>query len=151
LLAPGDRDALVALLTTLQRETGVSYLFISHDLATVRALCHRVAVMYLGEIVEIAPAERLFASPRHPYTRALVDAYLDPAPAVRRVDRHEPLPLAGDIPSPLDLPPGCSLATRCPWALDRCRTERQVLAPLDDRVVRCWRAHDGSLPLKESA
>jgi oligopeptide/dipeptide ABC transporter ATP-binding protein len=149
LLAPVDRAGLIDVLRRLQAETGVSFLFISHDLATVASLCHRVVVMYLGQIVEVGPTRRLFDAPRHPYTRALVDAYLDPAAEVPRAVRSPPAALAGEIPSPIDLPPGCFLASRCAWAVDRCRTERQsLLALTSDHSVRCWRAAE--LPMARS-
>ncbi len=140
-LTPDARREIVALLRRLQDELGVAYLFISHDLTTVAALCHRVVVMYLGQIVEEGTTAAIFDDPRHPYTRALIAAHLDEDPANRRVDRPQPDRVEGEIPSPIDLPTGCYLASRCPMALDRCGTERQALAPLaGDRTVRCWRA-----------
>lgn len=143
MLAPEARVALVDLLRELQARTGVAYLFISHDLTTVAALCGRVAVMYLGQIVEVAPTREIFERPRHPYTRALIAAHLDPHPAVRRVDREPVERLSGEIPSPIDLPPGCFMASRCALALERCRIEPQQLAPLSaSHEVRCWRAFE---------
>lgn len=139
-LTPDARREIVALLRRLQDELGVAYLFISHDLTTVAALCHRVVVMYLGQIVEEGTTAAIFDDPRHPYTRALIAAHLDEDPANRRVDRPQPDRVEGEIPSPIDLPTGCYLASRCPMALDRCGTDRQVLTPLGHgRAVRCWR------------
>ena len=114
---------IVNLLSDLQDELGLALLFISHDLAIVEHLTHRVAVMYLGKIVEIAERRTLFANPRHPYTRALLSAVPVPDPAARR-DR---IILTGDVPSPISPPPGCRFHTRCPYVFDRCRTEEPLL------------------------
>jgi peptide/nickel transport system ATP-binding protein len=139
-LSPRAIVSLVALLRRTQQELGVSYLFISHDLTTVRYLCHRVAVMYLGQIVEAGTVEQIFASPVHPYSRALLSAHLDPDPANRRIDRAINEQLQGEIPSPIDLPTGCYLASRCPFVLPPCRENAQALAHMPDgRQVRCWR------------
>ena len=102
---------ILNLLADLQSEFGLTYLFISHDLGVIRYICNRIAVMYLGEIVETAPAERLFTDPRHPYTEALLES----VPRVDLVERERDIdPLAGDVPSPRDPPSGCRFRTRCP-------------------------------------
>ena len=110
------RARVILLLQELRQRHGLSYLFISHDLATVRYLASRVAVMYLGVIVEEAPAGELFDRPSHPYTRALLAAVPVPDPEARR----DPFVLAGEIPSPIDIPAGCRLRARCPLAKPVC-------------------------------
>ncbi len=114
---------IVNLLSDLQDELGLALLFISHDLAIVEHLTHRVAVMYLGKLVEIADRRTLFASPRHPYTRALLSAVPVPDPLAKR-DR---IILKGDVPSPINPPGGCRFHTRCPYVFDRCRVEEPLL------------------------
>ena len=114
---------IVNLLADLQEELGLALLFISHDLAIVEHLTHRVAVMYLGRIVEMADRDTLFATPAHPYTRALLSAVPLPDPAARR----QRIILKGDVPSPIDRPSGCHFHTRCPYVFDRCRTDDPAL------------------------
>jgi peptide/nickel transport system ATP-binding protein len=116
---------IVNLLSDLQRELGMALLFISHDLGIVEHLSDRVAVMYLGAIVEIADCASLFARPAHPYTRALLDS----APASDPADRGRAPRLLGDPPSPMDVPSGCRFHTRCPHAFARCTSEAPVLRP----------------------
>ena len=131
---------IVNLLQDLQREFGLALLFISHDLAIVEHMTHRVAVMYLGKIVEVAPREQIFASPKHPYTKALLSAVPVPDPTVRRT----PIILKGDVPSPINPPSGCRFHTRCPFVFDRCRTEEPELR---QRTEGQWAAcHLDALP-----
>jgi oligopeptide/dipeptide ABC transporter ATP-binding protein len=110
------RARVILLLDELKRRLGMTYLFISHDLSTVRYLCNRVAVMYLGVVVEEAPAAELFAQPAHPYTRALLSSIPVPDPDVK----SSRLALAGEVPSPIDVPTGCRLRGRCPLAAAVC-------------------------------
>jgi peptide/nickel transport system ATP-binding protein len=114
---------IVNLLSDLQDELGLALLFISHDLAIVEHLTHRVAVMYLGKIVELADRRTLFSTPHHPYTRALLSAVPVPDPTARR----QRIILRGDVPSPINPPTGCRFHTRCPFAFDRCRVEEPLL------------------------
>ena len=111
------RSQILNLLSDLRDEYGLSYLFIAHDLTVVKHFCHQVAVMYLGKIVEIAPAERIYAEARHPYTLALLMSVPEPDPSKRR----ERIVLRGEVPSPVDPPPGCPFHTRCPVATEHCR------------------------------
>ncbi|MDB5856364.1 MAG: Oligopeptide/dipeptide transporter, ATP-binding protein-like [Ramlibacter sp.] len=125
---------IINLMQDLQRELGLTYLFISHNLSVVRHISTRIAVMYLGRIVEVAPADELFRKPSHPYTRALLSAVPISHPDEPR-QRHV---LGGDVPSPLAIPAGCRFAPRCPMAQDRCRREDPALASLaDGRQVAC--------------
>ena len=122
------------LLMDLQEEFGLSYLFVSHDLAVVEHIGHRIAVMYLGRIVELAPRDRIFAQPLHPYTEALMAA----APIADPRARSARLVIEGDVPSPMNPPPGCHFHTRCPYAEARCKVDDpplQEIAP--GHVVAC--------------
>jgi oligopeptide/dipeptide ABC transporter ATP-binding protein len=114
---------VINLMMDLQREKGLSYLFIAHDLAVVEHISHRIAVMYLGKIVEYADKQTLFTQPKHPYTEALLAAVPVPNPKLRRERRL----LQGDVPSPINPPPGCTFHTRCPYAEARCKVEVPVL------------------------
>ena len=114
---------ILNLLNDLQREFGLTYIFIAHDLAVVRGVSDRVAVMYLGKVVELADVEELFDRPRHPYTAALLSAARD----IDDETTRERILLTGDVPSPIDPPKGCSFHTRCPKARDRCSAEEPVL------------------------
>jgi peptide/nickel transport system ATP-binding protein len=114
---------IVNLLHDLQQELGLALLFISHDLAIVEHMTHRVAVMYLGKIVEVAPKRNIFAAPKHPYTKALLSAVPVPEPGAAR----QRIILKGDVPSPINPPKGCRFHTRCPYVYDRCRVEEPEL------------------------
>ncbi|MFC6066745.1 ABC transporter ATP-binding protein [Streptomyces ochraceiscleroticus] len=136
--------SVLNLLADLQRDRGFGCLFITHDLAAVEFLADRIAVMYLGRIVEEAPTAQLFADPLHPYTQALLSAAPVPDPTLQRT--RERIVLTGDLPSPLSPPPGCHFHTRCPVAMDRCRTEVPELRELREppamsRRVACHLAN----------
>lgn len=125
---------VVNLLGDIQKATGLSLVFISHDLAIVEHLTHRVAVMYLGRVVELAERRALFGDARHPYTRALISAVPVPDPKVRKTRTM----LKGDVPSPLRPPPGCRFHTRCPFAVEKCRAVTPALRPVaEGHKVAC--------------
>jgi len=124
------------LLADLQHEMGLAYLFISHDLGVVRHIAHDVLVMYLGLVMEQGPKQRIFARPLHPYTRALLAS----TPMIDAEQRPQRIVLSGELPSPLNPPPGCVFSTRCPHADERCRAERPALRALDARQVACHHA-----------
>jgi oligopeptide/dipeptide ABC transporter ATP-binding protein len=137
------QSQILNLLLELQKEMGLSYLFIAHDLAVVKHLSDHIAVMYLGRIVEYADADRLYRQPRHPYTRALIAAIPVPDPGGRRTAEV----LQGDVPSPLNPPSGCRFRTRCPYAVERCQTEDPQLRPVPGarsrrHVAACHRLED---------
>jgi oligopeptide/dipeptide ABC transporter ATP-binding protein len=126
---------VINLLADLKKEFQLSYVFISHDLSVVEYISDRIAVMYLGTIVELAPAERFSNAPRHPYTAALLKAV--PMPDPHR--KTEPFPMEGDVPSPIDPPAGCSFHPRCPHAFARCRSEKPLLVEAaPQHSVACW-------------
>jgi peptide/nickel transport system ATP-binding protein len=129
---------IVNLLQDIQQELGLALLFISHDLAIVEHMTHRVAVMYLGKIVEVAPKRAIFAAPRHPYTKALLSAVPVPEPGAAR----ERIILKGDVPSPINPPKGCRFHTRCPYAFDRCRSEEPPLRPIEHGHLAACHLHD---------
>lgn len=126
---------ILNLLKNLQSELGLTYMFISHDLSVVAHSCDHVAVMYLGRIVESAPTRKLFAAPRHPYTKALFSAI----PSLDPDDRGRAQKLEGEIPSPTNQPPGCKFHTRCPHATEMCKTREPVLQVEGDQAVACHR------------
>lgn len=132
---------VVNLLEDLQDKLGLTYMFISHDLSMVRHIADRVAVMYLGKIVELAPRDALYATPRHPYTEALLSAVPDPDPAIE--ERIERIILRGDVPSPSNPPKGCNFCTRCPKVMEICRQidpEPRELGP--GHIVACHLYND---------
>jgi len=132
------RERVLTLLKKVQRDTGLSIIFISHDLAVVRSVSHRVAVMYLGQLVEVAETARLFSAPKHPYTRALIDASPIPDPLVAPVAA----PLKGEIPSLLSPPSGCVFHPRCVYSEDECSGKRPALREFGGSRVSCHRAGD---------
>jgi len=131
---------VINLLIDLQRKHDFSYLFIAHDLAVVAHISHRVAVMYLGRIVEVAGKAELFANPRHPYTQALLASVPVADPKVKRL---KPM-IDGDVPSPINPPSGCAFHTRCRYVMDRCKLETPALAAVGaQHQVACW-LNDGT-------
>ena len=134
------------LMRDLQRRMGLTYLFISHNLAVVHHIADRVGVMYLGRIVELAPTRTLFATPQHPYTRMLLDAVPD-----LDMTGKSRTAVAGEVPNPLDPPPGCTFHPRCPYANARCRREIPLLKPAQDGLAACHAVEEGRLPAAVAA
>lgn len=142
------RAEIIDLLIALQQEFQLAYLFISHDLTTVEYLCHRVAVMYLSQVVEFGTVQQIFGNPLHPYSRALLSSALPADPTIRRSSYL----LQGEIPSPVNLPLGCYLASRCPEVKPACQANPQTLVDVGSgHLVRCWRAAEGDIPGWERA
>jgi len=131
---------ILNLMRDLQDDLGLTYLFISHDLAVVHHMSDQIAVMYLGRFVEVAKAATLFANPQHPYTRLLLETIPDLSMANRDRD-----PVAGEVPSPIDPPSGCAFHPRCPYAEDRCRAERPELLTTDNAAVACHAVEEGRI------
>lgn len=133
---------ILNLMKDLQQRLGLTYLFISHNLAVVAHIATRVGVMYLGRLVEVADAKQLFDHPRHPYTRMLIDAIPD-----LEMSGRPRVPVAGEVPNPLNPPPGCTFNPRCPHANERCRTERPVARELPGgRSVACHAVEEARIP-----
>ena len=135
---------IINLMQDLQEKKGFSYLFIAHDLAVVRHIADRVAVMYLGRVVELGPKRQIYAAPQHPYTQALLSAAPEPDP-----DRQSKrIILEGDVPSPSHVPPGCSFHTRCPIAQDICKRERPALREVaPGQLAACHLAEPNPIPV----
>jgi dipeptide transport system ATP-binding protein len=129
---------ILNLFMDLQEQFRTSYVFISHNLSVVEHVADDVMVMYLGAIAELGDKQSVIERPRHPYTRALLSA----TPAIFEADRHIKIKLEGELPSPLNPPPGCTFHQRCPYAVERCRTEVPQLRPVDGRQVACHRAEE---------
>jgi len=125
----------------LQHRLGLTSLFISHNLAVVHFMAHRVGVMYLGRLCEVADRRTLFGRPRHPYTRLLLDALPD-----LEMSGRARQPVGGEVPNPMDPPPGCAFHPRCPFAAERCRTEVPRLLPVEGALVACHGVEEGRIP-----
>lgn len=149
-LDPTARAEIIDLLQRIQAERNTAYLFISHDLSTVRFISHRVAVMYLGMIVEQGDAATVFNRPHHPYSSGLLSSVLLPHPHLKI---ESSVSLKGEIPSPINLPKGCFLASRCPFVIDRCRTEMPPRSTVGDgHFVHCFRHEEvaASVPASDT-
>lgn len=127
---------ILNLLEDLQQKLGLTYIFISHDLSVIEHICDRIAVMYLGKIVEIADRDELFKNPKHPYTQALIGAI----PRVGHGKKKMKKSLGGEVPSPINPPAGCSFHTRCPYVMDMCKTKVPVLEGGGNHLKACWLA-----------
>ncbi|WIM13135.1 oligopeptide/dipeptide ABC transporter ATP-binding protein [Enhydrobacter sp.] len=135
---------ILNLMMDLQRRFGLTYLFISHNLAVVYHISTRVGVMYLGRLVEQAPTDTLFKRPKHPYTRMLLDTIPD-----LDMSGRQRVPVAGEVPSPIDPPSGCSFHPRCPFANERCKRERPLLLPIEGGAVACHAVEEGRLAVEQ--
>ena len=135
---------ILNLMVDLQRRFGLTYLFISHNLAVVYHISTRVGVMYLGRLVEVAPTETLFTRPKHPYTRML----LDTIPDLDMTGRQR-TPVAGEVPSPINPPSGCTFHPRCPFANERCKVERPAALAIEGGTVACHAIEEGRLPIED--
>ena len=132
---------VINLMMDLQQEFNLSYLFVAHDLGVVEHISHRVAVMYLGKIVELTDKRSLFTSPLHPYTEALLSAVPIPSPKMKR----QRIILTGDVPSPIRPPPGCRFHTRCPYVMDHCKVEEPKMQEvLPGHLVACHLRQPGA-------
>jgi peptide/nickel transport system ATP-binding protein len=131
---------ILNLMRDLQDRFGLTYLFISHNLAVVRHMANRIGVMYLGRIVEVAPAREMFRAPKHPYTRMLLDAVPD-----LDLTGRKRKPVEGEVPNPIDPPPGCPFHPRCPFAFERCRVEVPVPIQAGAATVRCHAVEEGRI------
>ncbi|HOE76186.1 MAG TPA: ABC transporter ATP-binding protein, partial [Rectinema sp.] len=136
------RAEILHMMKEVQKKLGLSYLYITHDLSTARYFTDRIAVMYLGRIVEIGRADDIIDNPLHPYTQALIEAV--PEPESGKVKIIKELPIYGEIPSPADIPSGCRFHTRCPYAIDACKAESEPELMLDgeEHYHACKRAHE---------
>ncbi len=135
---------IINLLEDLQQRLGLTYLFIAHDLSVVKHISNRVAVMYLGKVIEIAEGERIYTAARHPYTQALLSAVPIPDPEIEQ--QRQRILLEGDVPSPINPPPACRFHTRCPIAIEQCTIEEPPLAEHErGHFAACWRAHESGL------
>ena len=137
---------ILNLMMDLQRRFGLTYLFISHNLAVVYHISTRVGVMYLGRLVEVAPTDTLYRRPKHPYTRML----LDTIPDLEMTGRQR-APVAGEVPSPIDPPSGCTFHPRCPFANERCKVERPEMIAIEGGTVACHAIEEGRLPIEDRA
>lgn len=127
---------ILNLMEELQEKLGLTYIFVAHDLAAVHHISDRIAVMYLGKMVELSDAETIIHSPRHPYTQALIQAVPIPDPKLEKQRKH--IPLKGDVPSPINPPSGCAFHPRCPIAQEICKKEIPVLRELgQNHIVAC--------------
>ena len=138
------QSQVINLLKRLQAELGISYIFITHDLRLVQHMCERIAVMYLGEIVEVADAGDFVRQIKHPYSQALFSAIPVADPEV--ADRKATIVLSGDVPSPVNPPSGCRFHTRCPYRQDVCVTDHPELRRIGERWSRCHFSHEPGFP-----